>query len=105
MVLGTVRGHICKIGKNILVMVMKARGLDVHNLGEYASVSTFVNKALEIKADIIGVSPLLTTTIVSPADWGGWVCRDGRAGDGFGRGADCRKKMNRRTLCFEGGKP
>ena len=44
-------------------MLMKIRGFDVHNLGEDVSMSTFVNKAVEVNADIIGMSSLLTTTM------------------------------------------
>ena len=62
-VLGTVSGDIHKIGKDILAMLMKARGFDVHNLGEDVSMSAFINKAVEVKADIIGMSSLLTTTM------------------------------------------
>jgi len=62
-VLGTVSGDIHKIGKDILAMLMKVRGFDVHNLGEDVSMSSFVNKAVEVKADIIGMSSLLTTTM------------------------------------------
>jgi corrinoid protein of di/trimethylamine methyltransferase len=62
-VLGTVSGDIHKIGKDILAMLMKIRGFDVHNLGEDVSMSTFVNKAVEVNADIIGMSSLLTTTM------------------------------------------
>ena len=62
-VLGTVSGDIHKIGKDILGMLMKVRGFDVHNLGEDVSMSNFVNKAVEVKADIIGMSSLLTTTM------------------------------------------
>jgi dimethylamine corrinoid protein len=62
-VLGTVSGDIHKIGKDILAMLMKVRGFDVHNLGEDVSMSTFVNKAVEVNADIIGMSSLLTTTM------------------------------------------
>ena len=62
-VLGTVSGDIHKIGKDILAMLMKVRGFEVHNLGEDVSMSSFVNKAVEVKADIIGMSSLLTTTM------------------------------------------
>ena len=62
-VLGTVSGDIHKIGKDILAMLMKVRGFDVHNLGEDVSMSTFINKAVEVSADIIGMSSLLTTTM------------------------------------------
>ncbi len=62
-VLGTVAGDVHKIGKEILAMLLKTRGFVVHNLGEDVSLSTFVSKAEELNADIIGMSALLTTTM------------------------------------------
>jgi corrinoid protein of di/trimethylamine methyltransferase len=62
-VLGTVSGDIHKIGKDIVAMLMQVRGFDVHNLGEDVSITTFVNKAVDVDADIIGMSSLLTTTM------------------------------------------
>lgn len=62
-VVGTVKGDIHKIGKDILAMLMKVRGFEVHNLGEDVPMSTFFYKAEEHHADIIGMSSLLTTTM------------------------------------------
>jgi len=62
-VLGTVTGDVHKIGKEILAMLLKTRGFLVHNLGEDVSMSTFVSKAEELNADVIGMSALLTTTM------------------------------------------
>jgi methanogenic corrinoid protein MtbC1 len=62
-VMGTVTGVVHKIGKEILAMLLKTRGFVVHNLGEDVSLSTFVSKAEELNADIIGMSALLTTTM------------------------------------------
>jgi len=62
-VLGTVKGDVHKIGKDILAMLMKTRGFEVHNLGEDVSASTFLKQAAEHKADLIGMSSLLTTTM------------------------------------------
>lgn len=67
-VLGTVKGDIHRIGKDILAMLMKTRGFEVYNLGEDVSMSTFVNKAVEYNADIIGMSSLLTTTMPAQKD-------------------------------------
>jgi len=64
-VLGTVKGDIHKIGKDILAMLLKTRGFEVHNLGEDVSMLSFVNKAEELNADIIGMSSLLTTTMLA----------------------------------------
>jgi len=62
-VLGTVKGDIHKIGKDIFGVLLKTRGFEVHNLGEDVSMLDFVNKAEGVKADIIGMSSLLTTTM------------------------------------------
>jgi dimethylamine corrinoid protein len=62
-VVGTVKGDIHKIGKDILAMLMKTRGFDVHNLGEDVPMSTFLKQAAEHDAHIIGMSALLTTTM------------------------------------------
>lgn len=64
-VIGTVKGDVHNIGKDILAMLFKTRGFEVHNLGENVPVSTFINKAIENDADIIAMSALLTTTIPS----------------------------------------
>jgi corrinoid protein of di/trimethylamine methyltransferase len=62
-VIGTVKGDVHSIGKDILAMLFKTRGFEVHSLGEDVPVSTFINKAIENNADIIAMSALLTTTI------------------------------------------
>jgi corrinoid protein of di/trimethylamine methyltransferase len=62
-VLGTVTGDVHKIGKEILGMLMRTRGFVVHDLGEDVSLSTFVEKAEALNADIIAMSALLTTTM------------------------------------------
>jgi corrinoid protein of di/trimethylamine methyltransferase len=62
-VLGTVKKDVHKIGKDIVAMLMKTRGFEVHDLGEDVPVSTFVGKAVEHNADIIAMSSLLTTTM------------------------------------------
>jgi len=62
-VIGTVKGDVHNIGKDILTMLFKTRGHEVHDLGENVPVSTFINKALENNVDIIAMSALLTTTI------------------------------------------
>jgi corrinoid protein of di/trimethylamine methyltransferase len=62
-VMGTVKGDIHKIGKDIFGVLLKTRGFEVHNLGEDVSMLDFVNKAQEVSADIIGMSSLLTTTM------------------------------------------
>jgi methanogenic corrinoid protein MtbC1 len=61
-VLGTVRGDIHDIGKNIFGMFAKAAGFDVYDLGVDVEPARFVEKLKETKAEILALSALLTTT-------------------------------------------
>ena len=62
-VLGTVRGDVHDIGKAIVIAYLKANGYDVTDLGRDVAAATFIAKAKENNADIIGMSALLTTTM------------------------------------------
>jgi corrinoid protein of di/trimethylamine methyltransferase len=62
-VIGTVKGDIHEIGKNLVGMMLSASGFEVHDLGVDVAVDRFVNAAREHNADIVGVSALLTTTM------------------------------------------
>ncbi|MGN1389320.1 MAG: corrinoid protein [Bulleidia sp.] len=62
-VIGTVEGDVHDIGKGICVSMLKASGLDVYDLGREVPAETFIEKAKEVHADIIGSSALLTTTM------------------------------------------
>jgi len=62
-VMGTVKGDIHKIGKDILVLLLKTRGFEVFDLGEDVPASGFLKAAQEHNADIIGLSALLNTTM------------------------------------------
>jgi len=62
-VLGTIEGDVHDIGKNIVATMLEASGFEVHDLGRDVSVAAFITKAQEVKADIIGVSALMTTTM------------------------------------------
>lgn len=61
-VLGTVRGDIHDIGKNIFKMFVQASGFEVQDLGVDVEPKTFVEKLKETNAEILGLSTLLTTT-------------------------------------------
>lgn len=67
-VMGTVEGDVHDIGKGICVSMLKASGLDVYDLGREVPVDTFIAKAEEVGADIIGTSALLTTTMTVQKD-------------------------------------
>ena len=62
-VLGTVKGDIHEIGKNLVATMLSASGFEVFDLGVDVPFEKFVEKAREVDADIVGVSALLTTTM------------------------------------------
>ena len=64
-VVGTVKGDLHDIGKNLVAMMYKGAGLEVIDLGVDVDAETFVAKAEEIGADVIGMSALLTTTMAN----------------------------------------
>ncbi|RLE05612.1 MAG: hypothetical protein DRJ06_08805 [Candidatus Aminicenantes bacterium] len=64
-VIGTVKGDIHQIGKDLVALLLETGGFEVHNLGEDVSTSTFIEEAGRVKADIIALSSLLTTTMVA----------------------------------------
>ncbi len=63
MVIGTVKGDIHDIGKNLVGMMMEGAGFDVVNLGINNDVEKFLTAIHEYKPDIVGMSALLTTTM------------------------------------------
>jgi corrinoid protein of di/trimethylamine methyltransferase len=62
--IGTVEGDIHSIGKNIVKTMLTAAGFEVIDLGVDIKTETFVEKAREHEPDIIGLSALMTTTMV-----------------------------------------
>lgn len=62
-VLGTVRGDIHDIGKNIFRMLAEAEGFEVIDLGVDVEASKFAQNIKESAADIVAISALLTTTM------------------------------------------
>jgi corrinoid protein of di/trimethylamine methyltransferase len=64
-VIGTVAGDIHEIGKSLVATMLSANGFQVFDLGVDVPVSTFVEKAREVEADIVGLSALLTTTMLN----------------------------------------
>ena len=63
MVIGTVKGDIHDIGKNLVAMMMEGAGFDVHNIGINNPVENYLEALEEHEPDIIGMSALLTTTM------------------------------------------
>ena len=62
-VIGTVKGDLHDIGKNLVASMSEGCGFEVINLGVDVSSDKFISAALENKADIICMSALLTTTM------------------------------------------
>jgi len=65
---GTVKGDIHDIGKNILSALFSANGFEVHDLGVDVSTSKFIEEAEKVRADIIALSALMSSTIGGQKD-------------------------------------
>ncbi len=63
-VIGTVEGDIHDIGKTLVATMLSASGFKVYDLGVDVSIRRFIDKAAEVDANLIGLSALLTTTMV-----------------------------------------
>jgi len=64
-VIGTVEGDIHDIGKNLVVTMLRANGFEVIDLGVDVSPQKFVEAVKQYKPDIVGMSALLTSTMVN----------------------------------------
>jgi len=62
-VIGTVQGDLHDIGKNLVAMMLEAKGFEVTDLGINVPPEQFIEKVKSTKADILAMSALLTTTI------------------------------------------
>jgi methylmalonyl-CoA mutase cobalamin-binding domain/chain len=62
-VIGTVKGDIHDIGKNLVAMMLEGAGFEVFDLGINTDADAFINALDEHKPDILGMSALLTTTM------------------------------------------
>ena len=67
-VIGTVKGDLHDIGKNLVAMMIKGAGFEIYDCGVDVPAEAFVEKAEEVGADIIIMSALLTTTMPSMED-------------------------------------
>ncbi|MHA1556156.1 MAG: corrinoid protein [Candidatus Heimdallarchaeota archaeon] len=63
-VIGTIEGDIHDIGKTLVASMLAAEGFEVYDLGADVPVATFIEKALEVDAQLICISALLTTTMI-----------------------------------------
>jgi len=64
-VIGTVQGDIHEIGKTLVATMLAANGFEVYDLGVDVSAQQFVDTVREVDADVVGLSALLTTTILN----------------------------------------
>lgn len=64
-VIGTVQGDIHEIGKTLVATMLSASGFEVHDLGVDVSGQRFVDSVRTVGADVVGLSALLTTTILN----------------------------------------
>ena len=62
-VIGTVKGDLHDIGKNIVTMLLRFAGFDVYDLSADVSAEEFIEKTKEVNPDIVGMSALLSTTV------------------------------------------
>lgn len=67
-VIGTVKGDLHDIGKNLVSMMLKGAGFEIYDIGVDAPAQAFIDKAEEVNADIICMSALLTTTMPNMKD-------------------------------------
>jgi len=67
-VIGTVKGDIHDIGKSIVGSFLTASGFTIHDMGRDVSSEAFIDKAIEVNADVIATSSLLTTTMKAQAE-------------------------------------
>ncbi len=67
-IIGTVKGDLHDIGKNLVAMMLESAGFSVVNLGVDVSPEKFVQAVKEHKPGVLGMSALLTTTMLSMKD-------------------------------------
>ena len=68
LLIATVKGDVHDIGKCIVVSLLQANGYTVHDLGRDIDTDRIIEEAVKVKADIIGTSALLTTTMPRQKD-------------------------------------
>ncbi|MFQ5610585.1 MAG: cobalamin-dependent protein [Anaerolineae bacterium] len=67
-VIGTVEGDIHDIGKTVVIAMLRSAGYEVHDLGADVPMPNFLQVAEQVKADIIAMSALLSTTMLRQRD-------------------------------------
>ncbi|MCQ1534401.1 dimethylamine corrinoid protein 3 [Methanosarcina sp. KYL-1] len=61
---GTVEGDVHDIGKSIVSTMLQSAGFEVHDVGRDVPVQVFIDKIREVDADMVGLSALMTTTLL-----------------------------------------
>jgi len=64
LLIGTVAGDLHNIGKDLVVSLWRAKGYQVYDLGVNVPASRFVSVAEEFNADVVGLSSLMSTTLI-----------------------------------------
>ncbi len=64
-IVATVKGDVHDIGKNIVALMLRNHGFEVIDLGKDVSAETIIREAARIKPSVIGLSALMTTTMVN----------------------------------------
>ena len=77
-VIGVVRGDIHDMGKNLVATVLAAAGHQVVDLGYDVGAETFVEAAVDARADLVALSTMMSTTVASMADIVGELRRRAR---------------------------
>jgi 5-methyltetrahydrofolate--homocysteine methyltransferase len=78
--LGTVKGDLHEIGKKLVGMMMESAGMEVEDLGIDISAEAFAKAVKERKPDVLGMSALLTTTMLAMKDTIETLKEEGLAG-------------------------
>lgn len=63
-VLGTIQGDIHDIGKNLVKLMLEIAGFTVYDLGTNVPYQTFVDELIRTEADVVGISAMMTTTMM-----------------------------------------
>ena len=80
-VLGVIEGDTHDIGKNLVKIMLEAGGYEVLDLGRDVKPRSFIDKTLEVQADIIAVSTLMTTTMPGMAKVVSMLADEGLGGN------------------------
>jgi 5-methyltetrahydrofolate--homocysteine methyltransferase len=107
-VIGTVKGDMHDIGKNLVSIMLKGAGFEVIDLGKDVAPADFVEAAIAHEAQIIGLSALLTTTmpvmkeVVALVDAKGISAKVKVIIGGAPASADYAREIGAHAYCFDG---